>query len=109
MLRRKNSSAAVVHASCTMSISADGALSSQKRETGRRSAAMKPPSRPSTRPKYQKHSKTVIVAAIADGSRADHGVTSPNGQLTTAMAAYMPGGFVNRGWPYSVGTTQLPL
>ena len=42
---------------------------------------------------------TVNVAARADGNRAVASVTSPNGKLHRAMAAYIPGGLVNRGSP----------
>src|SRR5262249_23942004 len=109
MARRKHSTAPENQATWSISISALLALSSHISDSGRTAATTRPPRRPRWRWKYQKNSRTVAVAARAEGSRAVHSVTPPNSQPISAMAAYMPGGFVNSGSPYSVGTTQLPL
>jgi hypothetical protein len=52
---------------------------------------------------------TVNEAARAEGKRALNSVTRPKGKLHKAMATYIPGGLVNSGSPYNVGTIQLPL
>ncbi len=52
---------------------------------------------------------TVSDAARAEGKRALSSVTRPKGKLHKAMATYIPGGLVNSGSPYSVGTSQLPV
>ena len=77
-------------------------------ELGNINAASNPALRPRCRRKKAKNMQTVIVAANAEGSRALHGVTSPNGQLHSAMATYIPGGLVKSGSPKRVGTIQLP-
>ena len=42
---------------------------------------------------------TWSIPLLPEGSRAVASVTPPKGQLTSAMAAHIPGGFVNSGWP----------
>src|SRR5260370_5132852 len=52
---------------------------------------------------------TVSDAARAEGKRALSSVTRPKGKLHKAMATYIPGGLVNSGSPYRLGTSQLPV